>query len=218
MKVRSLDELENIISREYSWRRKELTNIKNLTLSSRSHIKTTLLKSSLTLLYSHWEGFVKKISIAYCEYLNFQGLCYQDLTQNFHVCALINEFQGQYPPRNFKSSFGIVTGESLRLSEKLKIDSERYIDTQSNLNSEVLKELTQKLGISYSAYELKENLIDERFLGLRNAISHGEYRCIEEEDFIDLYEEITSLIDIFKNQIANSAIMKEYLADNKSAA
>ncbi|AQT61454.1 MAE_28990/MAE_18760 family HEPN-like nuclease [Cellvibrio sp. PSBB023] len=217
MKVRSLDELENIISREYSWRRKELTNIKNLTLSSRSHIKTTLLKSSLTLLYSHWEGFVKKASIAYCEYLNFQGLCYQDLTQNFHVCALINEFQGQYPPRNFKSSFGIVTGKSLRLSEKLKIDSERYIDTQSNLNSEVLKELTQKLGISYSAYELKENLIDERFLGLRNAISHGEYRCIEEEDFIDLYEEITSLIETFKNQISNSAILKEYLADNKPA-
>lgn len=218
MKVRSLDELESIISSEYAWRRKELTNIKNLTLSSRSHIKTTLLKSSLTLLYSHWEGFVKKISVAYCEYLNFQGLCYQDLTKNFHVCALINEFQGQYPPKNFKSSFGIVTGESLRLSEKLKIDSERYIDTQSNLNSEVLKELTQKLGISYSAYELKENLIDERFLGLRNAISHGEYRCIEEEDFIDLYEEITSLIDIFKNQISNSAILKEYLADKKSAA
>ena len=218
MKVRSLDELENIISYEYSWRRKELTNIKNLTLSSRSHIKTTLLKSSLTLLYSHWEGFVKKVSIAYCEYLNFQGLCYQDLTKNFHVCALINEFQGQSPPKNFKSSFGIVTGQSLRLSEKLKIDSERYIDTQSNLNSEVLKELTQKLGISYSAYELKENLIDERFLGLRNAISHGEYRCIEEKDFVDLYEEIISLIDIFKNQISNSAILKEYLADKKSAA
>lgn len=128
----------------------------------------------MTLLYSHWEGFVKKISIAYCEYLNFQGLRYQALIKNFHVCALINEFQGQYPPKNFKSSYSIVPGESLRLSGKLKIDSEKYIDTQSNLNSAVLKELTQKLGISYAAYELKENLIDERFLGLRNAISHGE--------------------------------------------
>lgn len=215
MKVRSLDELENIISKEYSWRRKELTNIKNLTLASRSHIKETLLKSSLTLLYSHWEGFIKKVSIAYCEYLNFQGLCYQDLVKNFHVCALINEFQGQYPPKNFKSSYCIVTDESLRLSEKLNIDSEKYIDTQSNLNSGVLKELTQKLGVSYSAYELKENLIDERFLGLRNAISHGEYRHIKEEDFVDLYEEITSLIDSFKNQICNSAIMKGYLAENK---
>lgn len=98
MKVRSIDELENIIAREYSWRRKELTNIKNLTLSSRNHIKETLLRSCLVLLYSHWEGFVKNISIAYCEYLNFQGLCYRDLKQNFHVCAIINEYQGQYPP------------------------------------------------------------------------------------------------------------------------
>ncbi len=192
--------------------------MKNLTLSSRSHIKSTLLKSSLALLYSHWEGFIKSISIAYCEYLNSQGLCYQNLKRNFHVCSLINEFQGQYPPRNFKSSYSIVTNESLRLKEKLKIDSEKYIDTKSNLNSSVLEELTQKIGISYAPYELKENLIDEKFLGLRNPISHGEYRSIAEEDFLILYEEITSLIDTFKNQILNSAVQKDYLVSDDPIA
>ena len=216
MRVRSIDELEGIIFHEYSWRRKELTNIRNLTLSSKSHIKNTLLKCSLNLLYSHWEGFVKKVSIAYFDYLNFQGLCYQDLNKNFHVCALINDFQGQYPPKNFMSSYNIVTGKSIRMGEKLRINSEKYIDTRSNLNSEVLKELTQKIGISYAFYELKENLIDEKFLGLRNAISHGEYRIIEEEDFVVIYEEIISLIDIFKNQISNSVIQKEYLAASTS--
>lgn len=211
MKVRSIDELETTISQEYSWRRKELTNIKNLTLSSRDHIKKTLLKMSVDLLYSHWEGFVKESSIAFCEYLNFQGIKYKRLLSNFHVCALMSEFQGQYPPSNFKSTFNIVTGASLALEKKMKIDIPNYIDTQSNLKSNVLKELTQKLGIDYSVYELKENLIDERFVGLRNAIAHGEYRDVEEKDFIELYEGITSLIDIYKNQISNLAIQENYL-------
>jgi hypothetical protein len=211
MKVRSIDELEKIIAEEYSWRRKELTNIKNLTLSSKAHIKETLLKSSVSLLYSHWEGFIKKISIAYCNYLNHQSLRYSQLIKNFHVCAVVDSFDGQYPHKNFKSVFDIVTGSALPLESRMRINSEKYIDTQSNLNSNILKEITQKLGLDYKVFELKENLIDEKFLSLRNAVSHGEYRCVAEADFILLYEEVTDMIDIFKNQILNSASLKSYL-------
>jgi len=211
MKVRSIDELENVISKEFSWRRKELTNIRNLSLSSKKHMKTTLLRSGIVLLYSHWEGFVKKVSIAYCEYINHKGLRYEQLITTFHVCALLEEFQGQYPHRNFKSALSIVDGTAISLSNKCKIDSDKYIDTESNLNSSILKEITMKIGVDYSVYELKENLIDERFLGVRNAISHGESRIIEENDFIELFDEITILIETFKNQILNCAIQKSYL-------
>lgn len=118
MKVRSIDELEEIIAKEYAWRRKELTNIKNLSLSSKKQIKTTLLKSGVCLLYSHWEGFVKQASIAYCEYINHKGLTYKQLITNFHVCAILDEFQGQYPHRNFKSIFNIIYQPALFLSSR----------------------------------------------------------------------------------------------------
>ncbi len=210
MKVRSIDELEGLISREFAWRRKELTNLKNLSLSAKEPLQSTLLKSSIAMLYSHWEGFIKKSSIAYCEYINHQGLNYGELIGNFSVCAVINEFQGQYPHKNFKSIFKVLNDKSL-YAKSCKIDTEKYIDTGSNLNSNVLKEITQKVGVDYSFYELKENLIDEKFLGLRNAVSHGEFRSISEGDFVELYTEITSLINIFKNQILNAAIQKSYL-------
>jgi len=212
MKIRSIDELEKLIAQEFAWRRKELTNLKNLSLSAKESIQSTLLKTSVTLLYSHWEGFVKKASIAYCEYINHQGLDYGQLKGNFSVCAVINEFQGQYPHKNFRSLFKVLNDESL-FNKSCRIDTEKYIDTGSNLNSEVLKEITQKVGVDYSLYELKENLIDEKFLGLRNAVSHGEYRLITEDDFIELYTEVTSLINIFKNQIVNAAIQKSYLSE-----
>ena len=215
MKIRSLDELEQFIAREFSWRRKELTNLKNLSLSSKDQIRCTLLKSSVALLYAHWEGFVKKSSIAYCEYINHQSLNYEQLTDNFSVCAVLNEFQGQYPHKNFKSLFKVLNGNEIFL-KKCKIDTVKFIDTGSNLNSDVLKEITQKVGVDYSLYELKENLIDERFLGFRNAVSHGEYRNISEDDFIELYTEVTSLIDTFKNQIVNAAVQKAYLSGKGS--
>jgi len=215
MKIRSLDELEQLIAHEFSWRRKELTNLKNLSLSSKRPIQSTLFKSSVSLLYSHWEGFVKKSSIAYCEYINHQGLNYGQLIGNFSVCAVISEFQGQYPHKNFKSLFRVLNDKDI-FSKNCKIDTEKYIDTGSNLNSDILKEITQKVGIDYSLYELKENLIDERFLGFRNAISHGEYRDIGEDDFIELYTEVTSLINTFKNQIVNAAVQKSYLAEKDS--
>ena len=214
MKIRSLDELEQLIAHEFSWRRKELTNFKNLSVSAKKPIQDTLLKSSIALLYSHWEGFVKKVSIAYCEYINHQGLSYGMLINSFSVCAVLNEFQGQYPHKNFKSLFKVISDKDM-FSKSCKIDTEKYIDTKSNLNSDTLKEITQKVGVDYSLYELKENLIDERFLGFRNAISHGEYRSISEEDFIDLYTEITSLINTFKNQIINAAVQKSYLSEEE---
>lgn len=211
MKVRSIDELEQTIAKDFAWRRKELTNIRNLCLSSKKQMKSTLLKTGIALLYSHWEGFVKKSSIAFCEYINGKGIAYNDLTYNFHVCAILECFQGQYPHKNFKSVLILVDGSSIPLNKKCKIDTEKYIDTKSNLNSEVLKEITMKVGIDYSLYELKENLIDERFLGFRNAVSHGEYREIDETDFIEIFHEITNLIETYKNQILNSAIQKSYL-------
>lgn len=214
MKVRSIDELDGIVSREYSWRRKELTNIRNLSLGSRSKIRETLLKTAITLLYSHWEGFVKNVAIAYCEYINYQGLRYEQLTHNFHVCALLEEFQGQYPSSNFKFALSIANGSAFKLGRKCNISTEKYIDTKSNLNSEVLQEIVLKIGVEYSQYELKANLIDQRFLGFRNAVSHGEYRVIKETEFIEIYDEIIGLIDTFKNQVLNAATQKTFLADS----
>ena len=212
MKIRSINELEDVLAKEYSWRRKELTNLRNLASTSSSPMKNTLLRCGVALLYAHWEGFVKRISIAYCDYINFQGLKYSEVQRNFHVCALISRFKGQYPPSNFKTCISIVTHPFYSTDEKLSIDSKKYIDTKSNLNSDVLREIIAKVGLDYSHFELKANLIDESFLGLRNAISHGEWREVEEEEFTNLYLEVTALIDTYKNLISNAASTKHYLS------
>ena len=74
----------------------------------------------------------------------------------------------------------------------------------------MLFDIIQKIGLDYSLFQLKENLIDEKFLGTRNAISHGEYREIDVDTFNELYEEVTGLINLFKNQVLNATYTESY--------
>lgn len=210
MKIRSVDELEDFVSSEYAWRRKELTNLRGIALSTRRASLESLLRSLIPIMYAHWEGFVKQVSIAKLTYLVSKGIKYKDLTHSFHAYAAIESFEGQIPAKKFEAIAKIVSG-SINLDTPIKLDPSTYIDTKSNLNSETLKEISIKTGINYSIFELKENMIDEKFLGLRNKICHGERANITESDFKELYDEVVLLIDLYKNEILNSVHTKSYL-------
>jgi hypothetical protein len=206
-------ELEDYIAKEFSWRRQELTNFKNITFTGRKVLKNTNAKMLIVLLYSHWEGFIKNTAIAYCEFLNNKGIKYCDLEDNFKAYCILNNFEdNNFPYKKFSSYIDVITILNSKLDDKLNINAEKYINTQSNLNSVVLKDIVQKIGFNYFEYELQANLIDNTFLALRNPIAHGEYREVDEKTVEDLYEEIINLINCFKNQILNAVTSKSYLS------
>ena len=216
MKIRSIDQLENYLNAELSWRQKELAHFEKLILSSRKAIKTTLIKTGVVLLYSHWEGFVKTAAIAFCEYINSKGIPYKDLTVNFRVNAVLNHFKSQQSNANFYSILKIIDGRSIDLNQSCAINTAQYIDTKSNLKSKVFKEIVAKIGVDYKNYETKARIIDSKLLHFRNKVSHGESIEIEESDFNDLLKEIRPMMIEFKSQISNSVTRKSYLASRNS--
>lgn len=212
MKIRSADELEDFIASEYAWRRKELTNLRGIALSARKSASENLLRSLIPILYAHWEGFVKQIAIAKLTYIVSKGLKYKDLNDSFLAYAAFEAFDGQIPVKRFEAISKIAKGD-LALNSSIRLNPEKYIDTKSNLNSEVLKEIALKVDIDYSLFELKENMIDEKFLGLRNKICHGERVTVSESEFEILYIEVIGLVDLFKNQVINSIHTKSFLKE-----
>jgi hypothetical protein len=96
------------------------------------------------------------------------------------------------------------------LDNKSDIPNENIIKTGSNLNSTILKELLTTIGIDYSPYELKSNLIDAVLLKNRNMIAHGQYLDIDEDEFYSLYNDIIGIMIEIKNSIINSALLNEY--------
>jgi hypothetical protein len=150
--------------------------------------------------------------------LNGKGIKYSELKDSFKVYCVLNKFDGNFPSKKFSSYIEAITVLNNDLDEKLRINTELYINTQSNLKSAVLKDIVQKLGLDYAEYELREQLIDQRFVVLRNAIAHGENREVDEATVKELYEEINKLIDCFKNQMLNSVWNKSYLYDKNHSS
>ena len=98
------------------------------------------------------------------QYLVSRGFKYSELTPTFSAYAVLEKHQGRFPSKNnFDALADLFCEGGLDISSSIQINPSRYIDTKSNLNSTVLKEITRKIGVDYSLFELKENLIDESF-------------------------------------------------------
>lgn len=209
-KIRTLTQLSDKLAEEIVWRKKELIYIK--TLIERNRYKSTsdaLLRSGITILYAHWEGFVKSSATYYLEFVARQNLKYEELTANFLAIAMkkkLSEAHETYKAVIFtKVAEFFVNG----LGDKCSLQWEEAVKT-SNLNSEVLRDIACMLGLDYSPYEIKEKVIDESLLRSRNEIAHGRYLLIDFDQYMNLHHEVITMMDLFRDQIENAAFSKAY--------
>jgi hypothetical protein len=215
MKIRSINELQDFLDEEMSWRRKELTTLFFLVADARRHQESVFIRSAITLLYAHWEGYIKNACLAYLTYICFIGESYNRLKINFIALGVEKSanFSGSYT--NFNSCESVTNFFSNQLSDKFSISPEKVINTHSNLSTDVLKDIFNKTGLNYTHdFELNEKRIDEKLLGYRNKIAHGE-RSYEIDDLRDSYVElktlVVNLLDNVRDQIINSVENKLYL-------
>lgn len=214
MKVRSELELQELISQDFAWRKKELSAIKSNIATSRAFAKETALRSGITLLYAHWEGFIKNTATYYLAFVAQKKLKYQDLTVNFLAIAMKQKLTVFEETK--KTSIHIETVKFLLENQyqSSEIPYDNIVKTNSNLNSNIFKEIMATLGLSCSKYELNFNLIDEQLLAMRNAIAHGENLKeidLDESKFNMIYEKVLDMLNTFESQVMNAACLKEYL-------
>lgn len=212
MKIRSLDDLSSALSDELAWRKKELSEIKYMVEMSLlpKHKKNVLIRASVAMIYAHWEGFLKLAGRFYLEYVASLRLKNSELASNLLTISLGSSSSLLNNSRKY-SSYESVTNFFGDLEKRAVIPFKSVIDTESNLSSTVLKEIVWCLNLSYSAFEIKEKIIDEKMLAKRNYIAHGEYLEVDDGDVIYLRDEILALMINFKDQIENSALTKGYL-------
>jgi hypothetical protein len=211
MKIRTLEELVDLLNREMAWRKKELLEIKRLVDSSKDSFReTTLIRSGVAMLYAHWEGFVKAAGTAYLNYVAMRKLKYEDLAAQLVALGMRKKLNEATQSRKATIHTEVARFFLTGLSERSSLPWESAVETKSNLKSEMLKEIACVLGIDYSQYETKEKLIDEKLLRCRNEIAHGQYLLVDYEEFCDLFDEMMNLLELFRNQIDNAATTCAY--------
>lgn len=84
------------------------------------------------------------------------------------------------------------------------------LDTESNLSSSVLREITWCLGVDYSLFESKEKFIDSRLLARRNHVAHGQEIDINTADFEEMRAIVVEMMTHLKNELENLALMRSF--------
>ncbi|KUM13637.1 hypothetical protein AV645_13465 [Acinetobacter calcoaceticus] len=166
-----LDELETNLTDDLAWRKSEINRLFQIAEipSDEGNIRvhTAILKSLTLLIYSHWEGYVKRSALAYLEFIVRQEIILNNLNPNFHVISLKKSIKkvANAHPQNGKNNINI--SEVLKhLDEIEAIKTKKFfiktnfndpekqkdssvIDTGSNLNKEVYKKILETIGIEY---------------------------------------------------------------------
>lgn len=213
MKLRTLIDLTDFLDDEFAWRRKELTSIWSDIKQASISEKPARLRSAVTMLYAHWEGFVKQAGDGYLAFVACKRLKLGDLSPCFIALALrakLAEFASTDEPgkyaefvRYFQSSLG----------HRARIPTKGVVATRSNLSSDIFRRIVAALGLDYTAFELKEKFLDSQLLYLRNNIAHGKGLYPSESQFDAMYEEVNALMREFKTQVENAASLNLYLSN-----
>ena len=211
MKIRTFEILSDYLSRDLGWRKKELTDIRQLTqLAANISRRRVLTRCGIALLYAHFEGFTKQAGQAYLEYVAVQRLSNDQIARNFLAMSL-SHLMSPVAARRKPSSYERVV--ELFLDEGAKrahIPYKTAVDTESNLSSKVLREIVFTLGLDYSPFESKEKLVDIRLLARRNHIAHGERLDLDETDYDELHVSIIDILNCLRNQIENAAARRTF--------
>lgn len=218
MKIKNLTDLGEKIDNELAWRKKELTSIKVDVESSQIKEKSEqsrAIRSGIAMLYAHWKGAIKSIAEFYLIYVSGLNLKYGELKNNFLAIAIKNSLNEFEDTKKATIHNKLIDNVYSKKNEISQIPCKNIIKTDSNLKMDIFKEIAATIGIDHNPYMLKKMLIDQRLLGNRNKIAHGERLETLEgisnpTDYIELHKTIIELIDKFAQNIKDAAENEDY--------
>jgi hypothetical protein len=177
----NLDSFIDIINDDLLWRKKEISDLIFLHDENNNFL---ILKSTILLMYSHWEGYVKNISKQYLTLIsdldidlsilctNFEAI---DIKGNIRECLSSCDSLNMYNEIKFLNTLYNEKSKKFRVPSSLKNEKDKtLINTRDNLNIEIFQSFLKILGIhEFEPLKTRVTYIDEKLLTNRNIIAHG---------------------------------------------
>jgi hypothetical protein len=209
--IRTTDELIDRIAADLVWRRKELSELRGMVQESDGQLRSrVVIRSAVALLYAHWEGFVKKSSAYYLEFVASHRLPYRRLAPNFVGLTLRSKFFELAVNEKVSGGNALADFFCTALDKQSNVPYRNVIDTKSNLSSKVLLDILSALGLDHAAFVTRLNFIDSNLVNPRNHIAHGEELSVSVDEYLQLHDDVITLIETFRNEVENSSVLKRY--------
>lgn len=210
--IKTTDELVAKIAEDLIWRRKELTELKALVQVYKDDIlrSRVLIRAAVALLYAHWEGFVKKSSNHYLEYVASHRLPYNSLATNFVGLKLKSKFFELGASEKISGGNALAKFFCTELDHRSALPYKNVVDTKSNLSSKVLIDILDTLGLDASQFNSRLRFIDTNLVNQRNHIAHGEVVDISVNDYLTLHDDVLALIETYRNEVENASVTERF--------
>lgn len=206
--IRTTDQLLAKVAEDHIWRRKELTELKALVQTSQGDIlrSRVLIRAAVALLYAHWEGFVKKSSTHYLEYVASHRLPYKNLATNFVGLTLKSKFFELGASEKISGGNALAKFFCTELDHRSYVPYKNAVDTKSNLSSKVLIDILDALGLDARQFDTRLKFIDTNLVNPRNHIAHGEGFDMSIDDYLALHDGVLALIGTYRNEVENASV------------
>lgn len=209
--IRTTEELIDRVGKDLIWRRKELSELKGLVQETQGQIRSrVIIRSAVALLYAHWEGFVKKSSSYYLEFVSSHRLPYGKLASNFVALTLRAKFNELGASEKISGANLLADFFCTSLNRQSNVPYKGAVDTKSNLSSKVLQDILAALGISQVSFSTRMNFIDANLVNPRNHIAHGEEFSLSTAEYMELHEAVMNLLETYKNEVENAAVLRSF--------
>lgn len=211
MEIRTVESLFRELTNELAWRTKEISHLRVEAKSKKGSLKETIIRSGIAISYCHWEGFVKRSTELFLNYMNYQRLSVSDLEVVYITHAMKKEIHSFSETKDVTACVTFLNALFDRQESIAKFKHENYVDTQSNLSSVVFDNIAKSIGVDTAPYKDFYPYIDESIVNSRNEIAHGQKIFMDEELFEQLAQRVCDLIRMYKNDIENIVSLKAYL-------
>lgn len=205
--------LSDIFDVDLNWRRKELSDLKAAIKASDHTAKPVLLRALIAMSYAHWEGYVRLCANRYFEYLTLRKKPFTDFERQIYINSHLVRLDGLYQSRiNLETRCRIINDILDGTGGRFSYINPELIDTKSNLNTDVIKEICIICSVDSSHFEQNRTFLDVLILKRRNAIAHGQQEFIGADEVDELIGTILALMASFRNLLENKIYTKSYAA------
>lgn len=195
------------IQADIDWRLAEL-NIVNRILDSLDQKESkVILKSTIPMIYAHWEGFVVSSIKTVFTHLNSLSLNNENYCHTYLTVAYEDSLKSLDDSCGFdKRKQHLITLHD-KFSKECKLP--KKLDTKSNLNFDVLRGICQKTNLNIKSFDSYKAQLN-KLLSIRNSIVHGDNAHV-----FDSYEDIDQYIDLLENLMLDFKSEIEDLLQNE---
>lgn len=211
MKIRTLDELDDRIREELTWRKHEIQFFDQHIIRATEIAQRSLLRASVALLYAHWEGFVKSACHFYLCYVASLKLTTGELSAEFAAFSLNVALHRASEAKASSVHISLVEEFRSSINQRAKVPTNPdAIQTKSNLSFPVLSNVLVSIGIDPEIYSDSADLINIQLVESRNKVAHGQKDYIHRTEWEDLRSAIIGIMESIHTEIVNNAAQGKF--------